>query len=56
MAEWVAYFTKKMKEEVPGSIIMWYDSIVSSGEVKWQSMVNEHNRVKLIGVTQLGFF
>ena len=33
-----------MHEKVPGSIVMHYDSVITTGEVRWQSMLNEKNQ------------
>ena len=43
--KWVAYLTQKIHEKIPGSIIMWYDSVVPSGKVVWQSELNSHNQM-----------
>lgn len=45
MVSWVSYLTQKIHEAVPGSIIMWYDSIVPSGNVAWQSELNSENEM-----------
>ncbi|EFA80958.1 Endo-beta-N-acetylglucosaminidase [Heterostelium album PN500] len=36
-------FTERMHKEMPGSLVLWYDSITDTGELKWQNMLNEKN-------------
>ena len=43
MVQWVAYITQRIHEVIPGSIIIWYDSVVPSGKVQWQSELNSQN-------------
>lgn len=43
LVTWVAYITKKIHDVIPGSIIVWYDSVVPSGKVQWQSELNPQN-------------
>lgn len=38
------YLTTELHQQVPGSLVLWYDSVVSSGQLKWQDELNEHNR------------
>uniref|UniRef100_A0A0N5B806 Mannosyl-glycoprotein endo-beta-N-acetylglucosaminidase n=1 Tax=Strongyloides papillosus TaxID=174720 RepID=A0A0N5B806_STREA len=35
--------TLKIKELDKGNIVIWYDSVVSTGELKWQNELNEKN-------------
>lgn len=39
------YLTTQLHQQVPGGLVLWYDSVVSSGQLKWQDELNEHNRV-----------
>ncbi|XP_016061789.1 PREDICTED: cytosolic endo-beta-N-acetylglucosaminidase [Miniopterus natalensis] len=39
------YLTTQLHQQVPGGLVLWYDSVVSSGQLKWQNELNEHNRV-----------
>ncbi|XP_061702811.1 cytosolic endo-beta-N-acetylglucosaminidase isoform X2 [Syngnathoides biaculeatus] len=39
------YLTNKMHEQVPGSMVVWYDSVIETGELKWQNELNLANRV-----------
>lgn len=38
------YLTEQMHERVPGSLVLWYDSVLEKGELKWQNELNESNR------------
>ena len=44
---WLQYFRFKLKEAVPHAEVVWYDSILESGKVRWQSMINKYNAVFL---------
>ncbi|XDA81171.1 hypothetical protein R6Z07F_011145 [Ovis aries] len=39
------YLTSQLHQQVPGGLVLWYDSVVSSGQLKWQDELNEQNRV-----------
>uniref|UniRef100_A0A673VMF9 Cytosolic endo-beta-N-acetylglucosaminidase n=1 Tax=Suricata suricatta TaxID=37032 RepID=A0A673VMF9_SURSU len=39
------YLSTRLHQQVPGGLLLWYDSVVSSGQVKWQDELNEQNRV-----------
>ncbi|XP_027811384.1 cytosolic endo-beta-N-acetylglucosaminidase isoform X1 [Marmota flaviventris] len=39
------YLTTQLHRQVPGSLVLWYDSVLQSGSLKWQDELNEHNRV-----------
>ncbi|KAG8507489.1 Cytosolic endo-beta-N-acetylglucosaminidase [Galemys pyrenaicus] len=38
------YLRAQLQQQVPGGLVLWYDSVVSSGQLKWQDELNEHNR------------
>lgn len=38
------YLSAQLHWQVPGGLVLWYDSVVSSGQVKWQDELNEQNR------------
>lgn len=38
------YLTEQMHERVPSSLVLWYDSVIQSGELKWQNELNQSNR------------
>ncbi|CAN0054085.1 unnamed protein product, partial [Choristocarpus tenellus] len=37
--------TSCMHKKLPGSVVMWYDSVTSEGDLKWQNCLNSHNQV-----------
>ncbi|XP_076852493.1 cytosolic endo-beta-N-acetylglucosaminidase [Brachyhypopomus gauderio] len=39
------YLTAQMHERVPGSLVIWYDSVLDDGLLKWQNELNDRNRV-----------
>ncbi|XP_061557621.1 cytosolic endo-beta-N-acetylglucosaminidase isoform X2 [Phycodurus eques] len=39
------YLTNQMHKQVPGSMVLWYDSVIENGELKWQNELNQSNRV-----------
>lgn len=54
MLEWLAYLTQEMHKAIPGSLIIWYDSVLHDGSLIWQSQLNDKN-YKFFTVTD-GFF
>lgn len=38
------YLTTQLHRQVPGGLVVWYDSVVTSGQLKWQDELNENNR------------
>jgi len=40
----VDILTQEMHRAVPGSTVLWYDSVINSGKLDWQNEVNELNR------------
>ncbi|XP_044838526.1 cytosolic endo-beta-N-acetylglucosaminidase isoform X1 [Mauremys mutica] len=36
---------EQLRQDVPGGLVLWYDSVLQSGELKWQNELNEKNRV-----------
>ncbi|XP_030645628.1 cytosolic endo-beta-N-acetylglucosaminidase [Chanos chanos] len=44
-ALFLRYLTDQMKERVPGGLIIWYDSVLEDGSLKWQNELNDHNKV-----------
>lgn len=45
MAPFLRYLTEQMHEQVPGSLVIWYDSVLEDGTLKWQNQLNNSNRV-----------
>nr|XP_006635444.2 PREDICTED: cytosolic endo-beta-N-acetylglucosaminidase isoform X1 [Lepisosteus oculatus] len=39
------YLTDQMHQRVEGSVVLWYDSVLQNGELKWQNELNDQNRV-----------
>ncbi|KAF7247448.1 Cytosolic endo-beta-N-acetylglucosaminidase [Varanus komodoensis] len=39
------YLTAQVHRLVPGGQVLWYDSVLPSGELRWQNELNESNKV-----------
>ncbi|XP_037332009.2 cytosolic endo-beta-N-acetylglucosaminidase isoform X1 [Pungitius pungitius] len=39
------YLTEQMHERVPGSLVLWYDSVIEDGQLLWQNELNQSNGV-----------
>lgn len=39
------YLTEQMHERVAGSLVLWYDSVVDTGHLRWQNELNQNNRM-----------
>lgn len=39
----IRHLTKRIHEEIPDGMVLWYDSVVSSGMLLWQNELNERN-------------
>uniref|UniRef100_A0A672PVN3 Cytosolic endo-beta-N-acetylglucosaminidase n=1 Tax=Sinocyclocheilus grahami TaxID=75366 RepID=A0A672PVN3_SINGR len=39
------YLTDQVHERVPGSVVIWYDSVLKNGSLKWQNELNDDNRM-----------
>ncbi|KAJ8345547.1 hypothetical protein SKAU_G00297400 [Synaphobranchus kaupii] len=39
------YLTDQMHERVAGSMVLWYDSVLEDGGLKWQNELNDSNRI-----------
>ncbi len=35
LLNWLSYLRARLHEEIVGAELMWYDSVVHSGELKW---------------------
>ncbi|KAB0393182.1 hypothetical protein E2I00_001448, partial [Balaenoptera physalus] len=44
MPHFLRYLTTQLHQQVPRGLVLWYDSVVSSGQLTWQDELNEHNR------------
>lgn len=38
------YLTDQIHERIPSGQVVWYDSVLEGGELKWQNELNERNR------------
>ncbi|NWH76264.1 ENASE acetylglucosaminidase, partial [Piaya cayana] len=39
------HLTAQVHSAVPGGLVIWYDSVLQNGTLKWQNELNEENRV-----------
>lgn len=37
LMDWLRYLRKRLHEEIPGAELMWYDSVLHDGSLRWQS-------------------
>jgi mannosyl-glycoprotein endo-beta-N-acetylglucosaminidase len=44
-SQFLEYLTQQTKALVPNGMIIWYDSVIKSGELKWQNELNDANQV-----------
>lgn len=44
LMEFVKLLTIYMHKSVPGSVVIWYDSVTKDGELKWQDCLNDKNK------------
>jgi Glycosyl hydrolase family 85 len=54
MLEWLNYLTILAQSASPSNEIIWYDSVIVTGQVRWQSQLNKLNKVFFDGCS--GFF
>ena len=40
---WLAYLRDKLHAVIPGSLLIWYDSVLHDGTLRWQSALSEKN-------------
>uniref|UniRef100_A0A672Z2M0 Cytosolic endo-beta-N-acetylglucosaminidase n=1 Tax=Sphaeramia orbicularis TaxID=375764 RepID=A0A672Z2M0_9TELE len=45
MPLFLRYLTDQMHERVSGSLVLWYDSVVDNGQLRWQNELNQSNRI-----------
>ncbi|XP_052872256.1 cytosolic endo-beta-N-acetylglucosaminidase [Anopheles cruzii] len=43
LCDFVRLLTERCHEAIPGSMVIWYDSITKDGQLDWQNEVNTHN-------------
>ncbi len=44
LLDWIQYLRIKLRAAVPGAEVIWYDSLLETGEVDWQSKLTASNR------------
>ncbi|GFP86568.1 cytosolic endo-beta-n-acetylglucosaminidase [Phtheirospermum japonicum] len=44
LEEFVSHLTLTMHSSVPGSLVIWYDSITTDGYLNWQNQLNDSNK------------
>ncbi|XP_072795842.1 cytosolic endo-beta-N-acetylglucosaminidase isoform X7 [Vicugna pacos] len=45
LPHFLRYLTARLHQQVPRGLVLWYDSVVSSGQLRWQDELNQQNRV-----------
>ncbi|CAO0798167.1 unnamed protein product [Mucor circinelloides] len=45
LAKFLSYLTQSMHAEIPGSRVIWYDSMTTSGEIDWQNQLTTKNEL-----------
>ena len=38
------YLKKKLHDRIPHSQLIWYDSVIPSGQLQWQNQLNDLNK------------
>lgn len=41
----VGYLKERIHLEIPGGLVIWYDSITREGRLSWQNKVNQQNKM-----------
>lgn len=44
LSPFLRHLTAQVHGAVPGGLVIWYDSILESGTLRWQNELNEQNR------------
>lgn len=44
LKEFVPYFTNLIRQDNPGNLVIWYDSVTEDGKLNWQNELNMKNR------------
>ncbi|KAJ6325046.1 hypothetical protein OIU76_012185 [Salix suchowensis] len=44
LKEFVSHLTHTMHSSMPESLIIWYDSVITTGNLSWQDQLNEKNK------------
>ncbi|OAD04876.1 glycoside hydrolase family 85 protein [Mucor lusitanicus CBS 277.49] len=45
LAKFLRYLTQAMHTEIPGSNVIWYDSMTTTGEIDWQNQLTTKNEL-----------
>lgn len=43
LIEWLGFLRAELHREIPGSLLVWYDSVLHDGSLRWQSALNDKN-------------
>ncbi|KAK9168044.1 hypothetical protein Syun_000184 [Stephania yunnanensis] len=44
LKEFVSHLSQTMHSSVPGSLVIWYDSVTINGDLRWQNQLNDKNK------------
>lgn len=44
LSPFLRHLTAEVHGAVPGGLVIWYDSILESGTLRWQNELNQQNR------------
>ncbi|XVF24182.1 hypothetical protein REPUB_Repub13aG0105400 [Reevesia pubescens] len=44
LKEFISHLTQTMHSSLPGSLVIWYDSVTVDGDLSWQNQLNEKNK------------
>ncbi|XP_059669303.1 cytosolic endo-beta-N-acetylglucosaminidase 1-like [Cornus florida] len=44
LKEFIIHLTSTMHSSMPGSLVIWYDSVTVNGDLIWQNILNENNK------------
>ncbi|KAI9205145.1 glycosyl hydrolase family 85-domain-containing protein [Polychytrium aggregatum] len=45
LAHFLSYLKMRLHETIPGSLLIWYDSLVLTGEIRWQDRLSPANQI-----------
>ena len=43
LIEWLGVLREELHKSAPGSLLIWYDSVLHDGQLRWQSALNNKN-------------
>ncbi|CAK7325923.1 unnamed protein product [Dovyalis caffra] len=44
LKEFISHLTQTMHSSLPGSLVIWYDSVTIDGDLSWQNQLNDQNK------------